>query len=77
MALAANEILKETPINEICDEFKCNRGNIQTIQQLALNSSGMMSSFCERLCWSDYSTLFIRITEKINWQVKEDLLDLM
>jgi hypothetical protein len=28
LALTANEILKETPINEICDEFKCNRGHI-------------------------------------------------
>ena len=36
-----------------------------------------MAAFCERLCWTDYSTLFMRITEKINWQVKEELLDLM
>jgi DNA polymerase theta len=37
----------------------------------------MMAAFCERLCWTDYSILFLRITEKINWQVKDELLDLM
>ena len=37
----------------------------------------MMSAFCERLCWTDYSALFMRVTERINWQVKEELLDLM
>ena len=37
----------------------------------------MMAAFCERLCWTDYSILFLRISEKINWQVKEDLLELM
>ena len=47
------------------------------IQQLAVNYSGMISAFCERLGWSDYSTLFMRIGERINWQVKEELLDLM
>jgi len=77
MALIANEILKETPVQEICDTFKCNRGAVQTTQQQALNFSGMMAAFCERLCWTDYSILFLRISEKINWQVKEELLDLM
>jgi DNA polymerase theta len=37
----------------------------------------MISAFCERLYWSDYSALFQRINEKINWCVKEELLDLM
>jgi DNA polymerase theta len=37
----------------------------------------MMAAFCERLCWTDFSILFLRISEKINWQVKEELLDLM
>jgi hypothetical protein len=32
MALIANEILKETPVQEICDTFKCNRGAVQTTQ---------------------------------------------
>lgn len=36
-----------------------------------------MAAFCERLCWTDYSILFLRISEKINWQVKDELLDLM
>jgi len=73
----ANEVLKETPVNEICENFKCNRGVVQTIQGQALNFSGMMAAFCERLCWTDYSILFLRISEKINWQVKDELLDLM
>ena len=50
---------------------------IQTVQQQAMNFSGMLGAFCERLGWTDYSALFLRISDKINWQVKEDLLELM
>ena len=42
-----------------------------------MNYAGMMSAFCERLCWTDYSVLFMRISDKISAQVKEELLDLM
>jgi DNA polymerase theta len=78
MALMANEVLKESPITEICAAFgNCNRGQVQSVQQQAMNYSGMMAAFCERLCWTDYSVLFLRISDKINWQVKEELLDLM
>eukprot|EP00347_Sterkiella_histriomuscorum_P009329 403341625 len=77
MAMIMNEILKETPQNEICNIFNIKRGDIQTIQALAVNYSGMLSAFCERLFWSDYSVLLMRINEKINWCVKEELLDLM
>ena len=78
MALQANEILKETPVPEICRKFGgCPRGTIQTVQQQAQNFAGMMGAFCERLGWTDYSALFLRISDKINWQVKEDLLELM
>lgn len=87
MAMVMNEILKETPmgnllflmldIAEICQSFHCKRGDIQTLQALALNYSGMLSAFCERLFWSDFSSLFMRINEKLNWCVKEELLDLM
>lgn len=42
-----------------------------------MNYSGMVSAFCERLYWTDYSALFMRINEKINWCVKEELLELM
>jgi hypothetical protein len=44
---------------------------------MAINYSGMIASFCERLFWNDYSVLLMRINEKINWCVKEELLDLM
>lgn len=68
MALQANEILKETPVPEICAKFgNCPRGTIQTVQQQAQNFAGMMGAFCERLGWTDYSALFLRISDKINW----------
>lgn len=75
MALMANYILKETPVPEICLLFgNCSRGVVQSTQQQTMNFAGMMAAFCERLCWTDYSILFMRINEKINWQVQEELL---
>ena len=77
MAMIMNEILKETPIKDICLMFNLKRGDIQAMQQHAINFSGMLSAFCERLFWVDYSCLFQRINEKINCSVKEELLELM
>ena len=37
----------------------------------------MIAAFCERLYWSDYAILFLRINEKLTWCVKDELLDLM
>jgi DNA polymerase theta len=47
------------------------------IQTNAVNYSGMIAAFCERLYWADLACLFFRINEKINWGVKEELMDLM
>ena len=77
MSMILNEILKETPIIDLQKNWNLKRGDIQTFQQQAVNFSGMLSSFCERLFWTDFSILFQRINEKINWCVKEELLDLM
>ena len=77
MAMILNEILKETPVLELCAMYGLKRGDVQSLQQHAINFSGMLSAFCERLYWSDYSVLFQRINEKINWAVKEELLELM
>ena len=64
-------------IDEICEMFSCKRGDIQTLQALAVNYSGMIAAFTERLGWCDVTPLLYRINEKINWCVKEELLDLM
>ena len=77
MALIANEVLKETPMKDIADMFGVQRSVVQNIQTQIVNYSGMMGAFCERLCWNDFTVLFMRINEKITFQVKEDLLDLM
>ena len=70
--------MQETPIAEICGNFgNSNRGLVQSVQQMAMNFAGMMSAFCERLFWTDFSVLFVRINEKINWQVQDELLELM
>mmetsp|Transcript_14559 Transcript_14559/g.19724 ORF Transcript_14559/g.19724 Transcript_14559/m.19724 type:complete len:192 (+) Transcript_14559:882-1457(+) len=78
MALMMSFILLETPVAEICVAFgNCSRGIVQTVQQQSMNFAGMMSAFCERLHWTDYSVLFMRINERINWQVQDELLNLM
>lgn len=79
MALILNDILKETPITDLREvrEQELKRGDIQTFQQQAINYSGMLAAFSERLFWTDYSLLFQRINEKLQTTVKEELLNLM
>ncbi|CAI2371341.1 unnamed protein product [Moneuplotes crassus] len=76
-ALIIQDILRETPINVIASTYSINRGIVQQIQLAAVNASGILSCFCERLHWADLTVLFLRINERLNMEVQEELLELM
>lgn len=57
--------------------FQIERGEIQAIQALASNFAGMLTAFCDRANYQDLSIIFLNASDKINFSVKEELLDLM
>ena len=76
-ALILQDILKETPLTKIASTYEIGRGTVQNLQHLAVNASGLLSWFWERLHWNDLSVLFLRMNERLTMGVQEELLDLM
>lgn len=76
-AFIIQDILHEKPINQIAKEYNITRGVIQNLQLQAANASGILACFWERLHWNDLSVLLIRMNERLNVGVQEELLELM
>ena len=76
-ALILQDILKETPLTKIASSYLINRGIVQNLQNLAVNASGLLSWFWERLHWNDLAVLFMRMNERLTMGVQEELFDLM
>ena len=48
-ALIIRDLLAETGLQQICVSYALKRGDVQGLQSNAVNFSGMVAAFCERL----------------------------
>ncbi|KAL5273492.1 POLQ family protein [Megaselia abdita] len=76
-ALALNELVNETPINEIALKYNCNRGLLQSLQQMASTFAGIVTSFCNSLQFQNLSLILSQFKERLFFGVHRDLIDLM
>ena len=77
ICMIMNLVLKEYPLGEICKQMGITRGVLQSIQYSVSSYSGMLAQFCERLHWVDLSLLLISISDRLNFGVKQELLELV
>lgn len=76
-ALALNELVNETPINDIAVKYNCNRGLLQSLQQMASTFAGIVTSFCNALNFQNMSLILGQFKERLFFGVHRDLIDLM
>lgn len=76
-ALALNELVNEMPINEIATKYNCNRGLLQSLQQMASTFAGIVTSFCNSLNFQNLSLILSQFKERLFFGVHRDLIDLM
>ncbi|TMW41572.1 hypothetical protein DOY81_013349, partial [Sarcophaga bullata] len=76
-ALALQELVNETPINKVAVKYKCSRGMLQSLQQMASTFAGIVTSFCNSLQWDTLSLIVSQFKERLYFGIHRDLIDLM
>ncbi|KAM7364011.1 DNA polymerase theta isoform 2-T3 [Cochliomyia hominivorax] len=76
-ALALQELVNETPINIVAIKYKCTRGMLQSLQQMASTFAGIVTSFCNSLQWNTLSLIVSQFKERLYFGIHRDLIDLM
>ncbi|XP_065358466.1 DNA polymerase theta [Calliphora vicina] len=76
-ALALQELVNENPINVVAIKYKCTRGMLQSLQQMASTFAGIVTSFCNSLQWDTLSLIVSQFKERLYFGIHRDLIDLM
>ncbi|EDW83667.2 uncharacterized protein Dwil_GK13557 [Drosophila willistoni] len=76
-ALALQELVNETPINVVAHKFKCQRGMLQGLQQMASTFAGIVTAFCNSLQWSTLALVVSQFKDRLFFGIHRDLIDLM
>ncbi|XP_017041178.1 DNA polymerase theta [Drosophila ficusphila] len=76
-ALALQELVNETPINVVVHKFKCHRGMLQSLQQMASTFAGIVTAFCNSLQWSTLALIVSQFKDRLFFGIHRDLIDLM
>ncbi|KAH8407953.1 hypothetical protein KR222_005001, partial [Zaprionus bogoriensis] len=76
-ALALQELVNETPINVVAHKFKCQRGMLQSLQQMASTFAGIVTAFCNSLQWPTLSLIVSQFKDRLYFGIHRDLIDLM
>lgn len=76
-ALALQELVNETNVNVVAAKYKCSRGMLQSLQQMASTFAGVVEAFCTALNWNLLALIIAQFKERLFFGVHRDLIDLM
>ncbi|KAK0079774.1 hypothetical protein PV326_008551 [Microctonus aethiopoides] len=76
-ALALHDLVREIPLNKVCNKYNCCRGVIQSLQQTASTFAGMVTQFCKKLGWNCIELLVSQFQARLQFGVCRELLDLL
>lgn len=76
-ALALLELVNERPMQEVAIKFKCPRGLLQSMQQMASTFAGIVTAFCQALDWQMLALIVDQFKERLFFGIHRDLIDLM
>ncbi|XP_046834318.1 DNA polymerase theta [Vespa crabro] len=76
-ALALHDLVREIPLNTVCNKYNCCRGVLQSLQQSASTFAGMVTQFCKQLGWDCMELLIGQFKTRLQFGVCRELLDLL
>ncbi|XP_015182607.1 PREDICTED: DNA polymerase theta [Polistes dominula] len=76
-ALALHDLVREIPLNTVCNKYNCSRGVLQSLQQSASTFAGMVTQFCKQLGWDCMELLVEQFKARLQFGVCRELLDLL
>ncbi|XP_063702529.1 DNA polymerase theta [Culicoides brevitarsis] len=77
IALALQELVNEVPLNRVAAKYKCSKGMLQTLQQMASTFAGIVTSFCTALNWDLLALIVGQFKDRLFFGIHRDLVDLM
>ncbi|MEN2500608.1 MAG: hypothetical protein MHMPM18_004760, partial [Marteilia pararefringens] len=77
IALCLDRLVEEQNIYEISSLYRVSKGSLQQVQQSACVFAGMLSRLSRSLKWFTMALLFENLQSRLEFGVKNDLLDLM
>ena len=77
VALAVNDLIGEIPIHELTQKYGIEKGALQSLQTSVSMFAGMVSSFCNKIGWSNMELLFRHLEARIESGVRSELIDIM
>jgi DNA polymerase I-like protein with 3'-5' exonuclease and polymerase domains len=76
-SLILNDLVNEKPFSKLIDEYKCQKGFLQQLQQSAATYSGMITIFCNRLGWFNLEVLITQFQSRLTFGIQRELCDLI
>ena len=76
-ALALQDLVNERPLEAVARKFKCTRGMLQSLQQMASTFAGIVTSFCTSLNWTNLALVLGQLRERLFFGIHPNLIDLM
>ncbi|XP_053203640.1 DNA polymerase theta-like [Panonychus citri] len=76
-ALALSELVKEMPLRKVAEKFGIPRGELQSIQQNAAAFAGIITTFCQRLGYTNLGLIIGQYQDRLQFGVQRELVDLM
>lgn len=76
-ALALQELVNETNVNVVAAKYKCSRGMLQSLQQMASTFAAVVTAFCTALNWNLLALIIEQFRERLFFGVHRELIDLM
>lgn len=76
-ALALQDLVNERPLEAVARKFKCTRGMLQSLQQMASTFAGIVTTFCTSLNWTNLALVLGQFRERLFFGIHPNLIELM
>ncbi len=76
-ALALRQIVNQTRLPVVAEQFGFTRGSLQALQSQVAGYAGMLVAFCRELSWTAEATLLAAFGARCDYAVRTDLVPLL
>jgi len=77
ISLALHDLIHEVPLAVVAEKFGTSKGLLQSLQLSAGGFAGMVTTFCQKLGWSNLELLFAQFQSRLVFGVERELCDII
>jgi len=77
ISLALHDLVHEVPLAVVAEKFGTSKGLLQSLQLSTGGFAGMVTTFCQKLGWSNLELLFAQFQSRLVFGVERELCDII